>query len=418
MLTLDKKNLRNIGWQGFGSTAAQVINVISLPIITRLYLPGDLGSLKVFLEVLAFISIVISFKVEHIIMLPKTERGARALFLFVFSLGVISSSMITLLVVVLFVLEMIPKNIFVWALILPITAFLMVFSRAVQQISQRSGDFRISGISEIVNRFSNSAVACLSGVFSLPGVALALAVAIGFSLKIITFFTFLKYLGANLLTSFRIGFRRLKKGGHGKILGSLVFSQIALSVTTLTPFWYISSKWGVDYLGYFSLVLSTLVLPTTLIGRAVGQVFYQRASSNFSSGTSFRKLFLSNLSFLLLLAGLGFPAIYLFADYLYPLVFGEAWSMAGLIAEYYVFAAALAFISVPFERSAVIVNAWWYAPGWYIIRVITTLLVIYLDYFYQGTFFDFIFWLTVQVALLHLFDVFASYLFSSKVQCF
>ena len=72
----DKNYLRNLGWQGMGNVSAQIVNVVSLPIITRLFTPADIGMLRVFIEALAFTTILISFRVEHIIMLPKRKNDA------------------------------------------------------------------------------------------------------------------------------------------------------------------------------------------------------------------------------------------------------------------------------------------------------------------------------------------------------
>lgn len=391
-----------------------MINIISLPLITRLYLPSDIGTLKVFMEALALCAVIISFKVEHVVILPTKTKDARELLLFVFSWGIISFAIVTFSIVMLGLFALIPQDIFIWALFLPLTAFLCVLSGAVQQLSQRSSNFKKSGLSEVINRSSNNGSAILAGFFSAPGIALVLAMAIGFFFKALTFFDLIKDLGLNLLKNLVVGFRRLKNEGLGKILGSLIFSQISLSVTTIAPLWYISIKWGSDYVGFFSLVLATLALPATFIGKAVGQVYYQRASSTFTNGQSFQELFLANLSFLVCLAIPGFGVVYYFADYLYPFIFGHAWITAGLIAKYYVFAAAMSFVSVPFEKSAIIVNAWWYGPGWYIIRVLTTIMVIYFNYLYEGTFFGFIIWLSIQIATMHLLDALASYIFSLR----
>ena len=78
------------------------------------------------------------------------------------------------------------------------------------------------------------------------------------------------------------------------------------------PLWFIASTWGNQFVGYFSLVLSTLALPTRLFGTAVGQVFYQRASKTFSENKPFVKLLLSSAFVLFLIALPGFSFVYFF----------------------------------------------------------------------------------------------------------
>ncbi|MCW8889752.1 MAG: oligosaccharide flippase family protein [Sedimenticola sp.] len=418
MFSLDKTYLKNIGWQGMGNSAAQAVNILSLPIISRLFSPGELGMLSMFVEALAFVSIVISLRVEHVVMLPRKDREAFELFAFVFSFGILSCILFTVLVVIFALLGIIPSDYRLWALFLPVTAFLMVVSLAVQQLSQRSANFRLSGISEAVNRFSNSLFSIVAGAFGAPGIVLGIAVAVGSFFKSLMFMSYFRELSANLLRASLIGLRRIKRQGVQKLLGSLIFSHGMLAVTSFLPLWFISMRWGNDYVGYFSLVLTTLALPTRLLGTAVGQVFYQRASSTFSTKKPFCDLFISNAKLLFLIAVPGFSIVFFFGPFLYPFVFGQEWGIAGQVAQYYVFAAALSFLSVPFDRSGLIVNAWWYGPGWHLGRLVTTIAVIYFIDLYNATFFDFLFWLTIQASTMYVIDALATYLFSRRTRPF
>jgi O-antigen/teichoic acid export membrane protein len=414
MISFRKNHIRNIGWQGFGTGMAQIVNLISLPIITRLYLPSDIGLLKVFLEALAFFAIIISLKVEHIVLLPKKDKNAKKLLLLVLSLGLLSSTFTTLFILLAYFFGVLSFNLLMWTILLPFTSYLMVYSRAIQQFSQRSANFKRSGISEIINRTVNSGFAIFSGILFKTNFNLLIAVGCGFVFKIITLHHAYKLNGFYPINHIKDGVKYLLEKGYQKILSSLIFSQIALSITTLSPLWYISHRWGAEDLGYYALVLSTLVLPTTIIGRAVGQVFYQQASSVFANGSSFKEIFLSNISLLLVIGFCSFPFIYLFAENLYPFIFGSAWLKAGIIAKYYVFASLISFISIPFERSSIIVNAWWYSPVWYIGRIVTTFGVIFYSHIYETEFLDFIFFLSIQIGIMHFIDILASYLFSIK----
>lgn len=401
-----------------GNMAAQAVNILSLPIISRLYSPSELGMLSMFVEALAFVSIVISFRVEHVVMLPRKDREAVELFAFVFGFGILSCILFTALVVVLAVLGVIPSDYRLWALFLPVTAFLMVVSLAVQQLSQRSADFKRSGLSEAVNRFSNSLFAIIAGAFGAPGIVLGIAVAIGSFFKSLMFLSLFRNLSTHLLRAAFVGLRRIRRQGVERLLGGLILSHGMLAVTGLAPLWFISARWGNDYVGYFSLVLTTLALPTRLLGTAVGQVFYQRASSTFAAEKPFRELLLSNAKLLILIAVPGFSIVFFFGPFLYPFVFGQEWAMAGQVAQYYVFAAALSFLTVPFDRSGLIVNAWWYGASWHLARLLTTLAVIYFIELYNATFFEFLFWLTIQASAMYVIDALATYLFSSRIRPF
>jgi O-antigen/teichoic acid export membrane protein len=109
-----------------------------------------------------------------------------------------------------------------------------------------------------------------------------------------------------------------------------------------------------------------------------------------------------------------YTLVFLIGPFLYPLVFGQEWAIAGEVAKYYAVAAALSFLSVPFDRAGIIVNAWWYGPSWHLGRLLTTLAVMYLSQVLEATFFEFLFWLVLQSSALYMIDATASFLFSRR----
>ena len=414
MISFDKNYLNNLGWQGMGNSSAQIINILSLPVITRLFSPSDIGLFRIFIEGLVLFTIFMSLRVEQIILLPKTEDSAKKLFGLVFSSGLISSLLIVLLIVASITFQLIPYDYVLWSLALPVTAFLLVLSQAAQQLSQRSSKFKLSGISEIINRFSYSFVAIFAGLFNLPGVFLGVATGTGFLFKTLTFHKLFLILRPNLFKNMKAGLDIVKKERYSKLLGSIIFSNLMLSITTLMPLWFISYNWGADFLGYYSLVLATLVLPITLIGKAVGQVYYQKAANLMANSKSFNQLFKNNVSFLALISLPLFLLISLTAQTIYPIFFGAQWSIAGEIAQFYVIAAGMSFVSIPLERSALVINAWWYGPLWYLLRVITTIITIWIAYVFEYSFINFMIILTLQISAMHFLDLIASFLFSLR----
>ena len=88
--------------------------------------------------------------------------------------------------------------------------------------------------------------------------------------------------------------------------------------------------------------------------------------------------------------------------------------MAGQTAQIYAVAAAFSFMTVPFERSGLIVNAWWYGPSWHFGRLVTTLCVLVVCEMITATYLTFVTLLTIQSVLLYIVDGGASYLFSKR----
>ncbi len=63
-----------------GTTLAQLITILTAPIISRLFAPEAFGVLNVFTSLIGIISIVICLRYEYAIMLPKDDADAGNLF--------------------------------------------------------------------------------------------------------------------------------------------------------------------------------------------------------------------------------------------------------------------------------------------------------------------------------------------------
>lgn len=414
LLKLDGGYLKNIGFQSSGTILAQIVNIASLPIITRLFDPAEIGVFNLFMQALAIATILISFRVEHVVMLPKEDDDARQLVGFVAGFGAMSCLIMTLILAVLALLGVMPETYRAWLLMLPVTAFLVVFAQASQQLSQRSEDFRRSGLSEVANRAGNSLVSVGAGFLGWPGLWLGISTASGFVCKIFAVSGTLRSVAFNPLKSIPAGRLRIRQQRLEKLLGSMILSHSMLAITGLAPLAYVGYRYGESLTGQFALVIGTLALPTTLVGNAIGQVFYQRASQLFANGKSFDSLFLANAKLLLFIAVPAFLFVAVTGPFLYPLVFGSQWYAAGQTAQIYAVAAAFSFLTMPFDRSGLIVNAWWYGPGWQLARLVTTIGVLLISEMVSAHYLTFVSFLAAQSVCLYAVDVCASYLFSKR----
>jgi len=72
-----------------GTLFAQIISLISIPILTRIYTPDEFGLYSIFFAVTSVIGMVSSLSYEQAIVLPKSQRSADAILL----LSIIITSM-------------------------------------------------------------------------------------------------------------------------------------------------------------------------------------------------------------------------------------------------------------------------------------------------------------------------------------
>ncbi|PKP23483.1 MAG: hypothetical protein CVU06_08050, partial [Bacteroidetes bacterium HGW-Bacteroidetes-22] len=84
--------------------------------------------------------------------------------------------------------------------------------------------------------------------------------------------------------------------------------------------------------GSYSRTFRLLAAPSSLIGTAIGQVFFQQASSRIARGESIRTLTLNLMRGLAFIAIPGFGIVVFFGGPLFSFLLGEAWYTAGLYA--------------------------------------------------------------------------------------
>src|SRR5579871_1544437 len=82
MRTLIKRMLprnrfaRNASIIAGGTAVAQVLGIISAPILTRIYHPSDFGALQVFISVMALMMVAATGRYEIALLLPEDDQSA------------------------------------------------------------------------------------------------------------------------------------------------------------------------------------------------------------------------------------------------------------------------------------------------------------------------------------------------------
>jgi teichuronic acid exporter len=408
--------LIDISLQGSGSAIAQVIGVLSMPILTRLYTPAQFGVLNIFVTVVSFLTIIVSWRFEYFIVLPKKDASGIKMFKFILFYGLIAVSALT--IAAYFFGDQIAKllsfeDLSTWMIFIPITALFISLSVAIQQLVQRSQKYLQTGLSEVVNKVGYFSFA-LVGYYAFAGTfGLMLATAFGLALKI----SWLAFSDRKLLVpkekhdeeSIYQVLNDYKKASFSFSLAGIL--QI---VAGYVPIFIISKYYGSATLGQWALVTSTLYLPTSVIGTAIGQVYFQRAAKLFSEGEKIRYIWLSTVKTLTLIAIPTFSAIALLSPWGFPILFGAEWKDAGSYASVFSIAAAASFVSSPLDRTCLIVNVWQYPFIWNTIRMIGGVLTGLLCIHYEMLFSTFLKIQIFQVTVLYLADLYINWWFATR----
>lgn len=414
-LLKDSAYFRDILWQATGNTSAQLIGIVAMPVLTRVYGPEGFASWSLFKEIVAGIAIIMTLRLEYLVMLPGDDKSAESLAKTIVRLAAIQTAVWTPLLLSLYFFLALPaaiQPVEPWLWLAPITAAAISLSVTWQQLVQRKGAFKLTGFAELIGRCWYVFSGLLGAVLLPSPIGLMGAMFLGALGKLLWLarggVDVFRAMTSQAAFAIETPIRRLA-------LSMSCSSAIAL-VSGVVPLLFIGHQYGVDALGQYGLVVSTLYLPSSVLGQAIGQVFYQRAAKLHAEGEPFRSLLLDTSRHLLKVGAPLFLSVSILSPWLYPMVFGGKWALAGEMARIMSAAALVSFVSTAVDRSSLIANVWWYLTAWHTLRAIVMVLTAVVCQSYELGFLAFVGLISLQGVVAYMLDWCCSLAFSNRAK--
>jgi lipopolysaccharide exporter len=345
-----------------GTTIAQIISIISAPIITRLYGAEAYGLAALFSSIVSVIAVIACFRYELSIMLPKTDEEASNLFalslMIVIAVSVVLVPIIWLMGDNLAILLNSPAiEPYLW-LVPPMVFFTGSFS-AINYWNSRKRKFGRLSTAQVAKSATTSGIQLGLGFSGYAyGGGLIGAGIVGQAVATLTlgyqaWKSDMKSLQASIRwDKMKAGIKRYHDFPRYDI-----WSALLSTLSWQLPIFMLSIFFTSTIVGYYSLGLIVLQLPMTFIGSAIGQVFFQRASvAKHKSDSEFASVVGETAKKLILI---GFPAILavtFFGSDIFTVVFGASWAEAGTYAEILSFWTLVAFVTSPLSNLFNILN--------------------------------------------------------------
>ncbi|WP_440946629.1 lipopolysaccharide biosynthesis protein [Methanosarcina sp. T3] len=344
-----------------GTTFAQVLTILAAPVLTRIYGPEDFGVWALYISITSVISIIACLRYDYSIMLPESEDEAVNLLGLSF-LAVLAVTGLTVPFIWYFHVQIVdllnaPQiEDYLW--LVPPFVFVNGLFLALNQWNSRTKLFKRLSFSRISSSVSTTATQITLGIVERPPTAAGL---IGGSLAGQSVATFM--LGGQIwrddrrLITKSLGWKKIYEGAirHRKLPLIDIWSALMNSISWQLPAFLLSAFFTPAVVGFYSLGFRLLQLPMSFIGGSISQVFYQRASRAISEGT------LSNLVEsvfrMLVLIGM-FPILILtiVGSDVFTVIFGSAWTEAGVYAQILSLWAFVWFISSPLTTIYLVVE--------------------------------------------------------------
>ena len=341
-----------------GTAIGQLIAILTLPVLTRIYDPEAFSVLAVYVSVLTLLTVISGMCFEYAVPLPKSDHIAAALLLLAITSVLIFTSLTTLAVIffpnIFNSLTYDKINQYLW--LLPIGVFSVGMYNALQYWSTRNKKFGLIAKTRVTQSLSGTSVKLGSGylfngwVFGLIfGQLLAQGaglLSLGSSLLRNDLKTF------SMVKSKHIYLALKRYDQFPKFTTLEVFANNAgIQIPIILIAYY---SLGAEA-GYMMIAMQLLSAPISMISSAVSQVYLAESAEMFYKGhlKEFTKKIIKKL---VTIAILPLLAIAILAPILTPYLLGNEWSRTGILISWMIPWFLMQFITSPVSTSLYITN--------------------------------------------------------------
>lgn len=330
-----------------GTAAAQIITLILTPVIARIYGPEAIGVLGTFTSIITIISPIAALTYPIAIVLPKHDQEALGLVRLSFRITFIMVISATLFILIFRDLLIGTFNLHGMSFVLYLLPIVILFSSLTQIAEQwliRVKQFKTSAKATFWHSVILNGGKVGLGLFQPVGVVLIMITMVGQLLKATMMFIGARAKWKRNTTNTIEIIQTENSPATVSLVGLLrrykdfpIFRapQILLnSVSQGLPIFMLNFFFGPAAAGFYTLGKNMLSIPSQLIAKSVGDVFYPRISEAYKNGENIASLLTKATLILTVIGFIPFGTIVAFAPQLFSLVFGSEWIQAGEYARW------------------------------------------------------------------------------------
>lgn len=334
-----------------GAAASQAILVLIAPVITRLYNPAALGEQAIFVATVSVLTVFATGRYELAIPLPAQQREAAAVMMFGVGLclimavlaAVISSSFHGVIRETFGV-----SSVTLW--LLPAAVLLSGLVQLTYQWRLRQRAYHRCSSSRLAYS-STMAVGQLTG-FPWGVAALQVSVVLGFAAQLLTLAVQRGIQRGELALQTIIQAGRRYRHFALFSTWSVLFQTLSLQI----PVFLLSGSFELAIAGNFALALRVLQTPTHLLGAALGQTFLAEAARQRDQLPEMTRALYRRLTSIAVPVALIGAAL---SGMLFPLLFGDEWHPAGVMAQWMAVWLASVLIGTPLSEVITLMEQPW-----------------------------------------------------------
>ncbi|HCY6727069.1 TPA: type 8 capsular polysaccharide synthesis protein Cap8K [Staphylococcus aureus] len=301
------------------SGIAQVILIITTPIITRLYSPTEFGEFTIFSNIAMILIPIINARYDLLIVNTKNDRSANILS----QISFLISLLILLILIPIFAISawLYPNFILDFIFII-IMLFLVSLTNIFTNYLNKERKYKVLSLINVFRAGSMALLQIISGLLALGSLGLI----IGFSLSYIAGIT----LGYK---TFKKHFNIVRDKEETKALflenkNQLVYSTPSILLNSLSfsvVVFFIGILYTNTEVGIYGMAIRVLGIPVTIISLGLSKIFMQQANDYYIEYGNFRNLLLKFSSILVIVSIILYVPLYLFSEELVNILLGHSW---------------------------------------------------------------------------------------------
>lgn len=315
-----------------GNTIAQIIGLLAIPVLSRMYSPEEFGEVALFVGIVNVIAIAANARYDMAIIPPK--RRSQAFHLFAGSIGItIIVTLLLFIVIAVFrgsIASLFDAEVFKRAIwLIPLLVFLMASHKSMHYWFNRSKSYKTIAQNRVILTSTQTGVKLGRFMFSSGYWGLIIGTVVG---EIVAWFVYaIKIVRKELWRLRYLSFRSMKKAfseysNFPKFLmpmavintfsvNILVFSLSAISSSTIV--------------GFYERAWRVINMPFSLLSTSFGNVFYEQMTKTSNPKRLYLISYFANLA----IATVVLTPVMIWGESIFTFVLGEEWTVAGTIAK-------------------------------------------------------------------------------------
>ncbi len=398
-----------------GTGIAQIIPIISYPVLSRVFTPWEFGVLGILSSITIILTAMASGNYEYSILITETKNDSiniiGLVLILSFSFLLFSSIILQIFANQIGILVNEP-SLKKWIIICPISAFMIIIYNCYNEYCVRNKHFAKISFNKITNSAAISLSKLILGFVKIFENGLVMgdvggriisagACVIRFMQKdrkalVCISFTRMKYLLKRFIEFPKLG------------LPAELLNTIGVSI----PILFIGALFNSKEVGYYTMTMNVISIPIGVIAVSIRDVFRQRANAEYIETGKCVGIFTRLLRIMVIAGFLGSLIVFFILPSIFSTVLGAQWRIAGEYSQILLPMITLSFIYTSLSGIFVITEKMNVHLYWQVYYIVITILSLYLGFRVFHEIKSVLICFTIGRSSAYLLNIYLSYLYS------